>query len=250
MIARVAQTFFGFDFTQNRDVLVIVAILLVFVGLFLAFAGRRIWKSVMSFIGGIIGFLVGFALGTALSGVLVGFLVGALGGIVGSAVFVFLARLGISIVAGVLAFLLVSSLFAASMSANSLFIAGLVAGFIVFVLVFIFVEAAIGVVTAVAGGLLFGFGLILLDADMTLSVIGMLAVIVFGAAFQLYAWHEEEERKHPKLPPVYYGTQATAAGEPPAPPPMPVRACPRCGSQMRYVPEYNRYYCDHDQQYE
>ncbi len=250
MIARAAQQFLGFDFTQNREVLVIVALLLVFVGLFLAFAGRRIWKSVMSFIGSIIGFLVGFALGTAISGVLVGLLIGVLGGIVGAAVFVFLARLGISIVAGVLAFLLVSGLLASSVSASSLFIIGLVVGFIVFVVVFIFVEAAIGVVTAVAGGLLFGFGLILLDVNMTLSVIAMFAAIIFGAAFQLYMWHEEEERKHTRLAPVNYGTQAAAAGEPPAPPDMPVRKCPRCGSQMRYVPEYNRYYCDHCQQYE
>src|SRR4030042_2964076 len=100
MIARAAQEFLGFDFTQNREVIVIIAVLLVFVGLFLAFAGRRIWKSVMSFIGGIIGFLVGFALGVAISGVLVGFLIGVLGGIVGGAVFVFLGRLGTSAVGG------------------------------------------------------------------------------------------------------------------------------------------------------
>ncbi len=245
MIARVAQQFLGFDFTQNREILVIIALLLVFVGLFLAFAGRRIWKSVMSFIGGIIGFLVGFALGTALSGVLVGFLIGALGGIIGSAVFVFLARLGISAVAGILAFLLVSA-----MGGSSVFVIAVIAALVVFVITFVFVEAAIGVVTAVAGGLLLGFGLIMLDVDMTLSLIAMVAVIVFGAAFQLYVWHEEEDRKHGKLPPVYYGSQASAAGEPPAPPSMPIRTCRKCATQLRYVPEYNRYYCDSCQEYE
>jgi len=245
MIARATQQFLGFDFTANRELQLIAAILLVFIGLFLAFAGRRIWKSVMSFIGGIIGFVVGLALGTAIGGVLVGLIVGILGGIIGSAVFVFLARLGISAVAGLLAFLVVSAI-----GGSAWFIAAVIVGVVVFVITFVFVEAAIGVVTAVAGGLLLGFGLILLDIDMALSVVAMLAVIVFGAVFQLYVWHEEEERKHGKLPPVYYGTQAPPAGEPPAPPAMPARACPRCGSQMSYVPEYNRYYCNHCQQYE
>ncbi len=247
MIARVAQQFLGFDFTQNRDLLVIVALLLVFIGLFLAFAGRRIWKSVMSFIGSIIGFLIGFALGTAISGAIIGLLIGILGGIVGGAVFVFLARVGISAVAGILAFLLVSGL-----GGSSVFVVALIVAVIVFVLVFVFVEAAIGVVTAVAGGLLLGFGLILLEVDMTISLIAMLAVIVFGAAFQLYVWHEEEERKHTRLPAVNYGTQSAtaAAATPPPPPEMPGRNCPKCGTQMAYVPQYNRYHCPNCQFWE
>jgi len=243
MIARAAQEFLGFDFTQNRDILVIVAILLVFVGLFLAFAGRRIWKNVMSFIGGFIGFLVGFALGVAISGALVGFLIGILGGIVGGTVFVFLARLGISALGGILAFLLVSAI-----GGDSVFMVALIIGVVVFIVTFVFVEAAIGVVTAVAGGLLFGFGLILLEVDMTLSVIGLLAVIVFGAAFQLYVWREEEELKQGRG--VARFAAAGASMSPPAPPDMPVRACRKCATQLRYVPEYNRYYCDRCQEYE
>jgi hypothetical protein len=244
MIARAAQEFFGFDFTQNREILVVIAVLLVFVGLFLALAGRRIWKNVMSFIGGIIGFLVGFALGVAISGVLVGFLIGMLGGIIGGAVFVFLARLGISAVGGVLAFLLVSAL-----GGSSVFMIALIVAVVVFIITFAFVEAAIGVVTAVAGGLLFGFGLILLEVDMTLSLIGLLAVIVFGAAFQLYVWHDEEEKRHGR---AFAGTSSAGAAtmSPPPPPEMPARACRKCASQLRYVPEYNRYYCDNCQEYE
>ncbi len=245
MIARAAQQFLGFDFTTNSEIQMIAAILLVFIGLFLAFAGRRIWKSVMSFIGGIIGFVVGLALGTAVGGVLVGLIVGILGGIVGSAVFVFLARLGISIVAGLLAFLVVVAL-----AGEAWLIAGLIVGFVLFVVTFVFVEAAIGVVTAVAGGLLLGFGLIILEVDMAISVIAMLAVIVFGAVVQLYAWHEEEDIKHGRVAADPRAAAAAAAPMPPPPPDVPVRSCPRCGAQMRYVPEYNRYYCDHCQQYE
>jgi hypothetical protein len=244
MIARAAQEFLGFDFTTDSEIQTIAAILLVFIGLFLAFAGRRIWKSVMSFIGGIIGFVVGLALGTAVGGVLIGLIVGILGGIIGSAVFVFLARLGISVVAGLLAFLV-----AVAVAGEAWLIAGLIIGFVVFVVTFVFVEAAIGVVTAVAGGLLFGFGLIILEVDLAISVIALLAVIVFGSVVQLYAWHEEEEIKKGRgvLEPK---AAAAAAPMPPPPPDMPVRSCPRCGAQMRYVPEYNRYFCDHCQQYE
>jgi len=244
MIARVAQEFYGLDFTTNRELQLIAGLLLVFIGLFLAFMGRRIWKSVMSFIGGVIGFVVGLAIGTAIGGVLVGIIVGLLGGFIGSAVFVFLARVGISAVAALLAFLVVSGI-----GGDSWFVAALIVGAVVFALTFAFVETAIGVVTAVAGGLLLGFGLIILEVDLTISVLAMLAVIVFGAAFQLFALHEEAEMKRGRaVAPI--AAAAASPEMPPPPPPMPVRTCPRCGAQMTYIPEYNRYFCNHCQQYE
>ena len=184
MIARAQQDLLGLDLSTNKELLLIVAVLLVIVGLFLAFSGRRIWKRVMSFIGAIIGGLIGFAIGTAIGGILVGFIVGVLASIVGSALFIFLARLGIGIVAGVLGFVVADLLVTNTLIA-------LVVGVIAFAVTFAYIEAAIGIVTAVVGGLLVGFGLLLTNQQMMLVVLSILAVMVFGGAFQMIALKDE-----------------------------------------------------------
>jgi uncharacterized membrane protein YraQ (UPF0718 family) len=113
-----------------------------------------------------------------------------------------------------------------------------------------YIEAAMGVVTAVVGGLLVGFGLLLLEQDMMVVVLSLLAVMVLGGAFQMVALKEEAEVKK-RLQRVGSGSSvAASAVAPPAPPPMPGRTCPRCGGPLEYIPEYNRYYCYHCQRYE
>jgi MFS family permease len=243
MIARAQQDLLGLDLSANKDLLLIVSILLIVVGLFLAFSGRRIWKRVMSLIGAIIGGLIGFAIGTAVGGVLMGFVVGILASMVGSALFVFLARVGIGVVSGVLGFFVVNILFADEMVA-------LIAGVVAFALTFAFIEVAIGVVTAVVGGLLVGFGLVLMEQDMMVVVLSLLGVIVLGAAFQMIALRDESERKRRMNRVGTRSAVAAAAVAPPEPPPMPGRTCTRCGGPLRYIPEYDRYFCYRCQQYE
>jgi hypothetical protein len=243
MIARAQQTLFGQDLSSiSPDLVFLIAIILVLVGLALAFAGRRVWKHMMSFIGAIIGGLFGFLFGAAIGGYLIGFVGGMVGGFIGSALFVFLARVGLSVVAGALTMVVADAV-------TGIGLAALVLGGIAFVVTFIFVETAIGLVTAIVGGLLFGAGLFLLDmTDMLLIVIGVLGVAVFGAAFQMTALKEEKERKiahHAMHHPV-----AAAAVAAPTPPPMPGRTCSKCGGQLTYIPEYDRYYCYHCQRYE
>ena len=243
MNAHSLQSFLGIDLGQNRELLFLVALALIMVGLFLAFGGRKIWRHVMSLIGAIIGGLVGFALGTAIGGVLIGLVTGILASMVGSALFIFLARLGIGVVAGVLGFVI------AGMVTGSATVA-LIAGVVVFALTFAYIEVAIGIVTAAVGGLLVGFGLMLLRMDMTLVVLSLLAIMVFGAAFQMVALRDEAEHRRRMERVGTTSAVAAAAVAPPAPPPMPGRTCPRCGGQLDYVPEYNRYYCYRCQRYE
>jgi len=243
MIARAQQTLLGLDLSANKDLLLIVSILLIVVGLFLAFFGRRIWKRVMSLIGAIIGGLIGFALGTAVGGVLIGFIVGTLASIVGSALFVFLARVGIGVVSGVLGFFVVNLLFANEMVA-------LIVGVVAFAITFAFIEAAIGIVTAVVGGLLVGFGLVLIEQDMMVVVLSLLGVMVLGAAFQMIALKDESEHRRRMARVGTRSAVAAAAVAPPEPPPMPGRTCPKCGGPLRYIPEYDRNFCYRCQQYE
>lgn len=244
MDAHALQSFLGMDLSAEKDLLFIVGLLLLVVGLFLAFAGRRIWKRVMSLVGAIIGGLIGFAIGTAVGGILIGFVVGTLASMVGSALFIFLARVGLGLVAGVLAFVVVGML------VEDTLIAGIVA-VIAFAVTVAYIEAAMGIVTALVGGLLVGFGLLLLDVlDMTMVVVSLLAVMVLGAAIQMVALRDETEHRRRMRAVGSSSGVAAAAVAPPAAPPMPGRTCPRCGGQLDYIPEYNRYYCFHCQRYE
>jgi len=230
------QEFFGYDLNVNNEVLTVIALLLVVVGLFLAFAGRKAWRHVMSFIGAVVGGLIGFAIGTAIGGWIVGFMVSVLAAIIGSALFIFLANVAIGLTAGMLAFMVTGAL-----TGNT--IVGLVAGLIAFVVTIAFIEAAIGVVTAVVGGLLVGIGAMWLGFEMLIVVIAMLASMALGGSFQMLALRDESELRDRARRVGSESSVAMAAASPPAPPPVPGRSCSRCGGEMTYIPEYNRYYC-------
>ena len=237
------QEFFGYDLGVNSDLMFVVAILLVIIGLFLAFAGRKAWRHVMSFIGAMIGGLIGFAIGTAVGGLLVGLVVGMLASIVGSALFVFLANVAIGATAGLLAFIVVGAL-------TSSTIVGLVAGLIAFVVTFVYIKAAIGIVTAIVGGLLVGIGVMWLEMDMLVVLGAMIGSMVLGGAFQMVVLKDEAEMRERARAIGASSRVAEKAVVAPTPPPMPGRTCTRCGGQMDYIPEYNRYYCQRCARYD
>ena len=241
MEARTLQTLLGLDLSEDEQLLLLISLVLMLLGLALAFAGRKAWKHVMSFIGAVIGGLLGFVFGAAVAGWIGGLIGGIFGSMVGGAVFVFLARVGIAVVAGVLAFVVVGGVTSSEVAA------GLI-GLIVLVATFVYAETAVGIVTAIVGGLLFGFGMFLLDMDIALTVLAVLALAVFGGAFQMSVLKEEKEKvraHHAVHHPV-----AVAALNPPTPPPMPGRSCKRCGGPLSYIPEYNRYFCRSCQLYD
>lgn len=243
MIARTQQSLLGYDLGSNKELLFIAALVFLVIGLILAFAGRKVWKHVMSLIGAVIGGLLGFTIGTAIGGPLIGLITGILGSMVGSAVFIFLARVGIGVVAGLLSFIVVAALTGNAMLA-------LVAAVIAFALTFAYIEVAIGIVTAVVGGLLVGIGLLWFDMSMLVVVLALLAAMVLGAIFQMTALKEEADRKRRVRAVGFSGPVAAAAMSPPEPPPMPGRTCNRCGGELSYIPEYDRYYCYKCQRYE
>jgi len=224
----------GFEDGLSSELGILIYLLLIMVGLVIAFAGHLVWRHLMSFIGAIIGGLFGFVIGTAIGGVLVGLIVSMLCAVVGSFVFIFLAEIGLGVVAGLFAYFVVYGLVGDVIVA--LIVGGLALGLTV-----AFIEQALGIVTAVVGGLLVGIGLIWLDwIDMTLVVVLMLGVIVFGSAVQLSAIR--------KRPMVMQARQGVAAA--PMAPGVPGKMCPSCGGPLEYIPEYNRYYCYRCQRYE
>jgi hypothetical protein len=239
MIVRAQQTLFGQDLGAiSPELVFLIALLLVLVGLALAFAGRRVWKHMMSFVGAVIGGMFGFLFGAAVGGWIVGFVVGMLGSFIGSALFIFLARLGLSIVAAGLTIVVAEAVLGSGLIS-------LVLGAVAFALTFVYVETAIGIVTAIVGGLLVGSGLFLMGVeDMLVVLLAVLALAVFGGAFQMTALKEEREKR------IARHSIAAAAMSPPAAPPVPGRMCVKCGGDLSYIPEYNRYYCHRCQRYE
>jgi hypothetical protein len=232
----------GFEGTEYSEYGVLIFAGLLIIGIIIAFAGRIVWRHLMSFIGAVIGGLIGFVLGTAVGGIVVGLLVSMLCAIVGSFVFIYLAEIGLGVVAGLFTFFVVDEVLGDDYLIVALVIAGLVLAITI-----VFIEQALGVVTAGIGGLLVGLALLWLDwLDMTVVVVIMFATMIFGAAFQLTAIKDEARRAAAPM-----ATAAVAQGSAtPYTPPVPGRTCPSCGGPLEYIPEYNRYYCYKCQRYE
>lgn len=223
----------GFEENTSPEVLLLIGVAVLVLGFVLAFAGRLAWRPVMGFIGAVLGGLFGFVFGTAVGGVFVGLLVSMLGAVIGGMMFAFLMEIGLGVVAGFLTYIVASAL------TGSFIVSAVLAG-VVFVLTIVFVEEAIGIVTAVVGGLLVGIGLIWVDlSDMLVVVLVMFGTMAFGAAFQLNAIREQRARK------ASVGRAGAQAA-----PPVPGRACSKCGGPLTYVSEYDRYYCHRCQRYE
>ena len=240
MMGTMAQGPPGFEDATSSELGILVFVIMLVVGLVIAFAGRIAWRHLMSFIGAIIGGLFGFVLGTAVGGPIVGLFVSMLCAVIGSFVFIFLAEIGLGVVAGLFTYFVVEAV-------TDIDVVALVFAGVALVVTVVFIEQALGVVTALIGGLLVGLALIWLDwLDMTIVVIIMLGTMIFGAAFQLAAIKDEGRRYAAAVAPAAAATAPAA----PASPPVPGRTCPSCGGPLEYVPEYNRYYCYRCQRYE
>jgi len=231
----------GFESNADPTLLILISLGLLIVGLVVAFAGRIVWRHVMSFIGAIIGGLLGFTYGTAVGGILIGMIAGMLGAVVGSVLFIFLMEVGLGVVAGILTFVVAEAVIGEP-------IVSLVLAAVAFVATVVFIEHAIGVVTAVVGGLLVGIALIWLDVtDMLIVLLAMLTTMVFGGAFQMAAIKEQERRRQAA---ASAGIAAVNMPVAPAAPQVPGRTCPKCSGSLTYIPEYNRFYCYKCQRYD
>ena len=231
----------GFESNADPTLLILISLGLFIVGLVVAFAGRIVWRHVMSFIGAVIGGLLGFTFGTAVGGLLVGFIAGMLGAVVGSVLFIFLMEVGLGVVAGILTFVVAEAVVGDQ-------IVSIILAVVAFVATVVFIERAIGIVTAVVGGLLVGIALVWLDVtDMMIVLLAMLGTMVLGGAFQMVAISEQERKREAAA------TAGIAAVNMPAAPAAPAaagRTCPRCNGPLTYIPEYNRFYCYKCQRYD
>ena len=166
----------------------IIGIVLVIVGLALAFWGHGIWSSVMSLIGALLGSAVGYLFGAAF-GVGAALILALVGAIIGSILFTKLVKVALAFLVGLLAGAGVYGLLGGqarftSGQIDTPLIAALLVLIVVFGIAYYFIDDIIGIVTAAIGGLLLALGLYLLGVATTTAALAGLGVFVLGAAMQ------------------------------------------------------------------
>ena len=201
----------------SSEATTIIAVILVAVGLAMAFWGHGIWASVMSMIGALLGSAVGFLFGSAF-GYVGGLVLAVVGAIIGSILFSKLVKVALAFGLGLLAGVLVYSLLrgSATFTAGQMdtpLIAAILVMIVVFALSFYYIDDIIGIVTAAIGGLLLAAGLYLLGTIPTLlAAVAGLGAFVVGAIVQTTGLNRKRKAK---------AAAAAYAAQPYPPPPPP-----------------------------
>ncbi len=175
----------------------IIGVILILVGVGMAFLGRIIWGSLMSLIGAFIGGIIGYAIGFILGGWVVAMILSLVLAIVGSMLLGAMVKIGLAFLTGLLA----GGLFFLALGAAPLD-SKLVVAFIVLVIVFAisyyFIEEMIGVITALIGGILIGVGLWLLTGDANFGLLMGGLAFLGGALVQTYAIRKDGRHGYPR----------------------------------------------------
>lgn len=164
-----------------------VFVILIVIGLLMAFFGRAIWDIIMSMIGGIIGSIIGFVIGFILFG---GFIIPLIFmfifGFIGSILFKYLIRLALALLVGIIVAALVWLLMDTPPMADFAII-GLIVMIVVFIPCYYFIEQLVSILTAFIGGCILGVGIYGLTLSPWLGI-GIGAVVwVVGSIIQLKA---------------------------------------------------------------
>ncbi len=170
----------------------IVGLVLLLMGLVLAFFGKLIWASMMALIGSMIGFMLGFIIGGLLGGWIVALILGFIFMFIFSLVFGRLVELGLALILGLMGFALVYFSFGGTTAA---IVGGAIVLAIIFAVAYYFIEEVIAVATALIGGILAGLGIFLATYDGGLSIGAGLMIFVFGALFQIFFFRKRRMRR-------------------------------------------------------
>ena len=176
------------------DYYFLLYVILLLVGVVLAFFGRSVWESLMSVIGGFIGWFIGFAMGMHffegdpnrwLYAIILGFICG----LIGSWLFGMMVEVALALVTGALAGGLVYAMGGMN-PAEGWIAAAIITFVIVFALAYYYIDELIGIITAMIGGILAGAALWLLwDGDYMAGVFGFL-IFLGGALVQTFVWDD------------------------------------------------------------
>ena len=221
----------------DSTVFLIIGILLVVIGLALAFIGRKLWTPFMSLVGAILGGSVGYFVGAVYTNsTLAALALAMIGSILGSILFNYLVKIALALIAaGIpagLAYLAMAPNPITDQSAQDLaVIVAILVLLVVFAIAYYFVEELIGIVTALVGGALVGIGAYLAGASQGVvpAAMAMPAIAVAGIVFLLGAILQTLAIRRAKKGAAWRFRRRKAAAAPPArvaqapPPPAPTR---------------------------
>lgn len=175
----------------SPDIDLIIGIVLLLIGLVLAFFGKLIWAMMMSLIGALIGGILGYIIGMLLGGWVFALILSLILAILFSMVFGYLVEMGLALILGLMGFALIFLTFPGT--------GGIVGGVIVLAIIFgvayYFIEEVVAGATALIGGILTGAGVFLLTYDLGLSIGVGLMVFVTGALVQIFALRKHRMRR-------------------------------------------------------
>ncbi len=163
-----------------------VFIILVIIGLVMAFFGRAIWDIIMSMIGGIIGSMIGFVVGFIYFGLIGAFILMFVFGFIGSILFRFLVRIMLALLCGLLVAALVWLLMGQPLLADFAVI-GIIIMIVIFIPCYYFIEQVVSVITAFIGAVLLGVGIYVLSGSLILALGLGILVWIAGSIVQIMA---------------------------------------------------------------
>lgn len=169
---------------DEQTIILILAVILLIIGIVLAFFGKAIWGSLMSIIGGMIGWFIGFAIGIHffgenINGWLIAIIIGFICGFIGSMLFRYLVEVALALITGLLAGGVIYYL------APDYWIVAIIVFGVVMVLAYVYIEEVVGIVTALIGALLAAAAIYIL-AGASLAVLGFILIFIGGALIQTF----------------------------------------------------------------
>ncbi len=191
--------------TNMQIIYLILLLILFFIGIALAFLGRKIWGGLMSLMGSMIGWYIGFAIGmyfiqpADIGGWLIVIIIGFICSIIMSFIFRYLVEAALALITGALiggvAFLLTGNV-----------IVGIIVFAVAFILAYIFIDSIIILVTALIGALLAAGAIYFMsnitqfdglegyEGNLGLATLGFILIFIGGLFVQIL--RERDEDRH------------------------------------------------------
>ena len=168
----------------------ILLIIMLIIGLVLAFFGIKVWETLMGIIGGFIGWFIGFGLGMYYfesdpNVYIYAIIIGLICGFIGSMLFHYLVEAAMALVVAALGGGVVYYM-GGETPEQMYLIAAIIVFVVVFALAFYFMDELIGVFTAMIGAILAGAALYLLMDGDPMSIILGIVIFISGAALQTF----------------------------------------------------------------
>ena len=165
----------------------ILALIVLLVGIVLAFFGKAIWGSLMSMIGGMIGWFLGFFFATYMGwGWIIAIIVGFICAFIGSILFRYLVEISLAFITGLLA----GGLFFVAFP--NLLIVAVIIFAVVFILAYVYIEEVVAFITALIGALLSGAAIYYLTTSEGMAVLGAILIFLGGALVQTIALKDHD----------------------------------------------------------